>query len=182
MSTVEGDQIIRDESVDVESRVGTSPDGSLGLQESDVTPASWPTSSASNVTENNCELKARRVDTRESVIWIDNDTYLPEKDLMVRMCRLRDIERPPSSESSRFTNEASNASSSSSVAPPDDSLDVVAKLEELVNGSMFHSRMVASWEPDARISVSLSCSRGLNAKHFTQSSCPGRAAAKTNCR
>jgi hypothetical protein len=47
---VEGDHKITEESVDVESKVGIV---ALSiLQERDVTPASWPTSRASNVTEN----------------------------------------------------------------------------------------------------------------------------------
>lgn len=54
--TVEGDQRIRDESVDVERRVGIDKDAGSGRQESEVMPASWPTRRASNVIENCCAL------------------------------------------------------------------------------------------------------------------------------
>jgi hypothetical protein len=47
----EGDHRITDESVDVDSKVGVESDGVAGLQEREVTPASWPIKSASNVTE-----------------------------------------------------------------------------------------------------------------------------------
>ena len=70
-------------------------------------------------------------------------SYLPEEDFTVRMCRLREIERPPSSVSSKFTKDASNASSRSSDTLPEDSLDD-ANVEDRVNGSMFHNRIVAS--------------------------------------
>lgn len=55
----EGDQRMRDESVDVDRRVngGDDPfvdddDGRSGRHDREVTPASWPTRSASKVTEN----------------------------------------------------------------------------------------------------------------------------------
>jgi hypothetical protein len=47
---VEGDHRITEESIDVESKVGIVAVSIL--QERDVTPASWPTRRASNVTEN----------------------------------------------------------------------------------------------------------------------------------
>ena len=49
--TVEGDHKIRDESVEVDSNVGTLEADFCGRQESDVTPASCPIKRASNVTE-----------------------------------------------------------------------------------------------------------------------------------
>lgn len=48
----DGDHKMREESVDVESRVGTDVDTFCGHQEREVTPASCPTSRASKVTEN----------------------------------------------------------------------------------------------------------------------------------
>ena len=55
----EGDQRMRDESVEVDRRVnGEEEDGDRsGRHERDVIPASWPTRSASKVTENFCGLK-----------------------------------------------------------------------------------------------------------------------------
>lgn len=53
---VEGDHRITEESVDVESNVGSDHCDDDGLQESDVTPASCPTRRASKVTENCCGL------------------------------------------------------------------------------------------------------------------------------
>jgi hypothetical protein len=47
---IEGDQRITEESIDVESKVGMVVVSIL--QKRDVTPASWPTRRASNVTEN----------------------------------------------------------------------------------------------------------------------------------
>ena len=46
----EGDHKITDESVDVDNKVGLDS-VRAGLHETDVTPASWPMSSASNVIE-----------------------------------------------------------------------------------------------------------------------------------
>lgn len=48
--TVDGDQRISEESVEVDNKVGVEPP--LGLQEREVIPASWPTRSASKVIEN----------------------------------------------------------------------------------------------------------------------------------
>ena len=87
---------------------------------------------------------------------------------MVSMCRLSDIERPPSSLSSKFTNDSSNASRSSSVTPSAVLLDALRV--ERVKGSMFHSLIVASWEPEAKIRVSSVRSGLLNARDLTQSS------------
>lgn len=60
---VAGDQRMSDESVEVERRVGTGVVGVGGRQESEVTPASWPMSRASNVIEN-C-----RVLSKGEVTW-----------------------------------------------------------------------------------------------------------------
>jgi hypothetical protein len=60
-NTVEGDQRIKEESVDVERRVGICPNdaGEVGRQDRDVIPASWPMRRASKVIENWCDLCAR---------------------------------------------------------------------------------------------------------------------------
>ena len=104
-------------------------------------------------------------------------TRLPAGDLIVNICRFKEICRPPSSVSSKFTSEASNASRSSSAAP-----EGLATRFEPVKGSIFHSRIVESCEPDARMRASSSLSEGLKARHLTQSSCPGRIAAEENYR
>lgn len=59
----EGDQRIREESVDVDKRVSGREDEEgdgdrSGRHERDVIPASWPTRSASKVTENCCGLRS----------------------------------------------------------------------------------------------------------------------------
>lgn len=82
----------------------------------------------------------------------DDKPYLFCDDLTVNMWRFNDICRPPSSVSSRLTREASKASRSSSVTSlvePPEGVKV-----GLVNGSMFHRRMVASCDPDAKTRVS----------------------------
>lgn len=59
VNAVEGDQRIREESVDVDNRVGVEGNFNvlaLGRQERDVMPASWPMRSASKVIENCCGL------------------------------------------------------------------------------------------------------------------------------
>jgi hypothetical protein len=59
VSVEDGDQRIRDESVDVDKRVGVEGNFEvvlLGRQERDVMPASWPMRSASKVIENCCDL------------------------------------------------------------------------------------------------------------------------------
>lgn len=174
VKTVDGDHKIRDESVDVDSSVGEFDAVVCGRQERDVIPASCPMRRASNVTENNCALGIQS--ERESDGKADRSN-LPEDDLTVRMWRLRDMERPPSPVSSKLTREASNASNKSSASPaefPD------APRTERENGSMFHRRMVASWDPEARIKGSASVSVGLKARLLTQSSCPGSVAAGIN--
>jgi hypothetical protein len=55
--TVTGDQRMREESVDVESNVSLCCPVGEGDQARDVTPASCPTSNASNVIENCCVLR-----------------------------------------------------------------------------------------------------------------------------
>ncbi len=93
------------------------------------------------------------------------------------MCRLSDIDRP-SSLSSKFTRDSSNASSSSSVTPPAELPDELRV--ERVKGSIFHSLMVASCDPEAKIRASPARSGTLNARLLTQSSWPGKTVAETN--
>ncbi len=57
--TVDGDQRMSDESVDVERRVGSSSGVRCGRHDKDVTLASCPTRSASKVTENSWDLICR---------------------------------------------------------------------------------------------------------------------------
>lgn len=54
----EGDQRMRDESVEDERSVGAEADPEAGLHDKEVTLASWPTRSASNVIEYFCGLAA----------------------------------------------------------------------------------------------------------------------------
>ena len=86
------------------------------------------------------ELRTTYLVRREICGHVEH-TDFPVVDLTVRICRLREMERPPSSVSSRFTRDASNASSKSSA-----SLDVLPDALRVVreNGSMFQRRMVAS--------------------------------------
>lgn len=54
-STTDGDHSIKEESVEVDNRVGTDP-GVAGLQAREVTADSCPTRRASKVIENCCDL------------------------------------------------------------------------------------------------------------------------------
>ena len=67
---VEGDQRMRDESVEVERRVGVRVVLVGGRQASEVTPASWPMSRASKVIEN-CRVlgcsQCQKYSSRETV-------------------------------------------------------------------------------------------------------------------
>ena len=85
--------------------------------------------------------------------------------------RFKEICLPPSSPSPISPSDASKASRRSS--PP-------SVAESSLRGSIFHRRIVASWEPDARMRGSPSARGGWNARHFTQSSCPGKDAAGRN--
>lgn len=99
--------------------------------------------------------------------------------LTVRIWRLRDIWRPPSSPTATSAKDASKASSSSSLTSVLDSPSV--RFVDLdMNDSIFHSRIVASCEPDASMSGSLSFSGCRNAKLRTQSSWPDKIADETN--
>ena len=73
--TDDGDHKIRDESVDVDKSVGVDMDVVFERQERDVTPASCPTSRASNVTENFWVL------TRQ---MSRHHKYCPEKEYLSR--------------------------------------------------------------------------------------------------
>jgi hypothetical protein len=64
VSVAEGDHKIREESVDVDSRVGADS-VVLGLHETEVTPASCPMSSASKVMEYCWELVESQFDKED---------------------------------------------------------------------------------------------------------------------
>lgn len=88
--------------------------------------------------------------------WID--TYTFPSDLTEKTCRLREICLPPSSASPTSPKEASKASKSSSL---NGSVELSTGASggfsgagALSMGAIFQRRMVASWEPDARINVS----------------------------
>ena len=73
--------------------------------------------------------------------------YLSPLVLTVSMCFFSEICRPPSSPSSTSPNDASKVSSRSSL----NTSEVLDASADRVTASMFHRRMFASWEPDARI-------------------------------
>ncbi len=145
--TETGDQRMREESVDVESSVSLECPDDEGRQASDVTPASCPTSKASNVTENCCVLQKRKLNNYKWSCIVPGILYLSLLVLTVSMCFFSEIWRPPSSPSSTSPNDASKASSRSSF----NSSEVLDACAVRVTASMFHKRMFASWEPDARI-------------------------------
>lgn len=136
-STDEGDQRIRDESVEEERMVGTESEPRLGLHERDVIPNSWPMSSASKVTENWQKL----IIAEKFGPKFGPSAYLPSLDLTVNMCRLSEICLPPSP-SPISPSEASNASNKSSLNCSCSLCPVEAFIFPRV--SIFHKRMVAS--------------------------------------
>jgi len=170
----EGDHRIKDESVDVDNRVGDPV--VAGLQETEVTPASCPTSSASKVIEYCCELELGFQSNERRCKATKR--YLPWSDLTVKICRFSDICLPPSSFSRRSPSDASNESKRSSLRMF--SGPFLGMKESLCQGSTLHNRIVASWEPDARVRACPSVAGARKARLLIQSSWPERAVACTN--
>lgn len=150
-----------DESVDEERMVGMEPGPRSGRQDKDVMPNSCPTSKASKVTENCFELAKDPMNTLS--LLNPPCTYLPSDNLAVKIWRFREICFPPSP-SATSPRDISNASSNSSFSSP------LVSSVALFTGSMFHKRMVASWEPEASINGSSCIGGGLKDNARTQSS------------
>ena len=92
--------------------------------------------------------------------------YLSPLALTVSICFFSEICLPPSSPSSTSPSDASKASSKSSL----NTSDVLDASADRVTASMFHRRMFASWEPDARIKGSEDDVGGRKHMARTQSS------------
>ena len=132
-----GDQRIREESVDVDSNVSFECPMFERCQASDVTPASCPTSNASNVIENCCVLEGAEHHLCRAIA---EHAYLSPAVFTFSTCFFREICRPPSSPSLVPPSDASKASSSSSLNVPD-SLSVG---NGRLMASMFQRRILAS--------------------------------------